>query len=215
MATGDRTGHKKLHQSWRRSLPPLMGSGGEQAAQITARPSLGQVGQTSGRSDTVEDKLCPWISKLCHAQLSPPFCGLFSVFWFWAEAESFPKSPRWGVTPKTGLESYHPSTTPMDTKKNHLKKEKCRLFLWTCYQFSQLLRGMWKAAQKLPVVSLETAGGSSWDLSPCCKHSKARIPCLCVFLGNWRDNSPIWKPAAISGMQEKFSVEHQKGFFGV
>lgn len=56
-----------------------MGSGGEQAAQITARPSLGQVGQTSVRSDTVEDKLSLDKQIVSCPALSPVLWFVFSV----------------------------------------------------------------------------------------------------------------------------------------
>lgn len=62
----------------------LMGSGGSglpgQQSTVAAGAFLGQVGQTSGRNDTGKVRPRPWTSKLHHAQLSPPFCGLvFSV----------------------------------------------------------------------------------------------------------------------------------------
>jgi len=70
-----------------------MGWGGSglpgQQSTVAAGACRGQVGQTSGRKDPGMVKPWPWASKLCHTQLSPPFCALFSVFCFWAEADQF------------------------------------------------------------------------------------------------------------------------------
>lgn len=156
---------------------------------------------------------------MVHAQLSPPFCGLFLVFWLWADAELFPKSPGWGVTPKTGLESYHASTTPMDTQKDTWKKKNSGspsgpVISFLNWQGQAAHRSM-KDSTGAPCSEAGRCWVQQLGSVPTLQHSKAMIPCLCVFLGNQTDHSPTWKPAAISGMEEKLSVEHEKDFFYV
>lgn len=215
MATGERTRQKKLHQSWRRSLPLLMGSGGEQAAHITARASLGQVGQTSGRSDTVKDKPCPWInncvmpSSLPHSVVCFGFGQRLKVSLKAQDEELLQKQ----ALKVTLLVSYGYTERSLEKRKTqalHLDL----LWVFLKWQGQAAHRNM-KGSTGAPCSEAGHCWVQQLGSVPVLQHSKEMIPCLCVFLGNWRDRSPTWKPVAISGMQGKLSVDHEKDFFCV
>lgn len=125
------------------------------------------------------------------------------MFWFWAEAENFPKSPGWGVTPKKDLESYHATITPMDTQKNHLKKDKLRFFLWICYQFCQVTRtGCSQQCERQHRSSLQQGWallGAAAGICPCVAALQRNDSLSLCISGKLETHSPTWKPAAFSG----------------
>lgn len=179
-------------------LPQTPQEGSGQQSTVTAGAFWGQVGQTLagttqarsncglGRASYIMPSSVP-LSVICLQCCS--FGQRLRV--------SLPKSQRQAVTPNSGVASYHPSPTPMDTKSKHLggkRKHQLQLFLWSCYQpaFStdkdRLPHRDVKFGRDAPCSESGHCCLQQLGSVPASQHSKAMIPRPCTFLGVQRDS---------------------------